>query len=234
MKKAYLVGSIIAMLLSSTACDSGDIRPKEVTDEQGCTLEAHFRLTNTEAFPIDYNFVFGVFAAESNTPLVSVNILRPNDGQVVTVRLENMPEEAATAKLCLLNSGRQSIYSFFEQTVDISSGNDILIPETIIDILPYDRIQKLIFQQYNCVSCHQGTSGAAELLLTEGVSYHQLANVPSTRSDKARVTPGNPEESFLLDVLTQTNSVKYPHTGLVTRSEDLTMLRIWIEKGCPQ
>ena len=48
------------------------------------------------------------------------------------------------------------------------------------------------------------------------------------------VEPSDPDGSFLLDVLTAEGAVAYPHTGLVTRSEDINLLRVWIEKGCPQ
>ena len=77
-------------------------------------------------------------------------------------------------------------------------------------------------------------SGAGGLLLTEGDSYRSLVGVPATHSDKPRVEPSDPDGSFLLDVLTAEGAVAYPHTGLVTRSEDINLLRVWIEKGCPQ
>lgn len=217
-----------------TACDSGDIYPDETPNEQGISIGASFILRNTEVFPVEYNLIFGVFAEGGTAPLASVNVIQPNGDTPLSLKLENIPEEATSVKLGMVNSGRQLLYTFFEQSIDDSNPSQIVIPETEIDLLPYDRIQQLVFQQYNCVSCHQGTTGSAGLLLTQGLSYPQLVNTPSTLSDKPRVTPSDPENSFLLDVLSQQEAVGYPHTGLITRSEDLAMLRIWIEKGCPQ
>ena len=134
----------------------------------------------------------------------------------------------------MTNSGRQVVYTFFEYALDDDRTSDIDLPSAQIDLLEYDRIQRLVFQQYNCVSCHQGESGAGGLLLTEGNSYRSLVGVPATHSDKPRVEPSDPDASFLLDVLTAEGAVAYPHTGLVTRSEDINLLRVWIEKGCPQ
>ena len=119
--------------------------------------------------------------------------------------------------------------------LDDDRTSDIDLPSAQIDLLEYDRIQLLVFQQYNCVSCHQGESGAGGLLLTEGNSYRSLVGTASTLSDKLRVKPSDPEGSFLLDALTSQEAISSPpHTGFVTRSEDIDLLRIWIEKGCPQ
>ena len=71
--------------------------------------------------------------------------------------------------------------------------------------------------------------------MTEGNSYRSLVGTASTLSDKLRVKPSDPEGSFLLDALTSQEAISSPpHTGFVTRSEDIDLLRIWIEKGCPQ
>lgn len=80
--------------------------------------------------------------------------------------IENVPEDARSVRLCMTNSGRQVVYTFFEYALDDDRTSDIDLPSAQIDLLEYDRIQRLVFQQYNCVSCHQGESGAGGLLLT--------------------------------------------------------------------
>ena len=213
------------------SCDSGDIHESEYIHDEGVTLSATFRLNYPELYPDDYNFTFGAFTETGNSPLVSVNLPRSDDEGNVDITLENIPEEATRIRLCFTDMGRQVKYTFFEQTIDRTSSGDIILPEKEIDLLEYNRIQQLVFQQYNCVSCHQGTSGSANLLLTEGESYRQLVNHPSTRSEKLRVVPYG---SFLLDVVTQSEVISYPHTGLITRNDDLELLRFWIGKGCPE
>lgn len=216
------------------SCDSGDIHESEYIHDEGVTLSATFRLNYPELYPDDYNFTFGAFPETGNSPLVSVNLPRSDDEGNVDITLENIPEEATRIRLCFTDMGRQVKYTFFEQTIDRTSSGDIILPEKEIDLLEYNRIQQLVFQQYNCVSCHQGTSGSANLLLTEGESYRQLVNHPSTRSEKLRVVPYEPDSSFLLDVVTQSEVISYPHTGLITRNDDLELLRFWIGKGCPE
>ena len=156
------------------------------------------------------------------------------DGEKVQLSIDNVPDEARSVRFSLINSGRQVVHTFFEYDLDDDRTSDVDLPAVQIDLLEYDRIQRMVFQQYNCISCHQGTSGAGGLLLTEGDSYRSLVGVPATHSDKPRVEPSDPDGSFLLDVLTAEGAVAYPHTGLVTRSEDINLLRVWIEKGCPQ
>ena len=173
-------------------------------------MHGTFELLNPEVFPGEYDLIFGAFGEGGTSALSSVNVLKPADGNKVELSIENVPEDARSVRLCMTNSAQ-------------------------IDLLEYDRIQRLVFQQYNCVSCHQGESGAGGLLLTEGNSYRSLVGTASTLSDKLRVKPSDPEGSFLLDALTSQEAISSPpHTGFVTRSEDIDLLRIWIEKGCPQ
>lgn len=227
---------IVALLalLAAASCDSGDIRSSGSASAEGIAVRGTFELLNTEAFPSEYDLVFGVFGSDATSALSSVNALRPADGAPLQLSIDNVPDEAASVRLCLTNSGRRVVYTFFEYALDADRSQDIDLPAAQIDLLEYDRIQHLVFQQYNCTSCHQGASGASGLMLTEGASYGALVNAPSVHSDKLRAAPYDPDGSFLLDVLTREDAVGYPHTGLVTRSEDRDLLRIWIEKGCPQ
>lgn len=220
-----------ALPLLLAACDSGDIYPDEYEYDEGITVEATFDLQNLEVFPEEYNFIFGVFAEGNNTPLLSVNVVNPGEGNPLNVKLDNIPESSSSVRLCLANAGRQPVYTFFEQAVDGEQEANIAIPETVVDLLEYDRIQQLVFQQYNCISCHQGETGAGSLLLTDGKSYRQLVGVAAAHSPKLRVAPSDPEHSFLLEIVERDGALSYPHSGLITRPEDINLLRVWIEKG---
>ena len=226
-----LFAGAAALLVS---CDSGDIYPEEQGYEEGITVEGNFTVLSPEAFPTDYTFIFGVFGANGNSPLASVNVVSlPSDGEKLNVKLDNIPDESTSAKLCLVNTGRQVVYTFFEYGIDGDGPANIMLPSAQIDLLKYDRIQKLVFEQYNCVSCHGSGSGAGNLLLTEGNSYSQLVNRSSENSVKQRVTAGDPDESFLLDALADETLLTPPHTGYITREGDISLLRLWIKAGCP-
>lgn len=236
MNKRYRrpVWAVVLCSLFAVSCDSGDIFEKDKTADGGVAVRGTFELLNPEVFPQQYDLIFGVFAADGTSALSSVNVLKPADGEKVQLSIDNVPDEARSVRFSLINSGRQVVHTFFEYDLDDDRTSDVDLPAVQIDLLEYDRIQRMVFQQYNCISCHQGTSGAGGLLLTEGDSYRSLVGVPATHSNKPRVEPSDPDGSFLLDVLTAEGAVAYPHTGLVTRSEDINLLRVWIEKGCPQ
>ena len=209
--------ALALLLCTAVRCDSGDIYESHQATTEGVSVRGTFELLNPEVFPGEYDLIFGAFGEGGTSALSSVNVLKPTDGDRVELSIENVPEDARSVRLCMTNSGRQVVYTFFEYALDD------------------DRIQRLVFQQYNCGSCHQGESGAGGLLLTEGNSYRSLVGTASTLSDKLRVKPSDPEGSFLLDALTSQEAISSPpHTGFVTRSEDIDLLRIWIEKGCPQ
>ena len=212
-RRPLRAAALALLLCTAVRCDSGDIYESHQATTEGVSVRGTFELLNPEVFPGEYDLIFGAFGKGGTSALSSVNVLKPTDGDRVELSIENVPEYA----------------------LDDDRTSDIDLPSAQIDLLEYDRIQRLVFQQYNCVSCHQGESGAGGLLLTEGNSYRSLVGTASTLSDKLRVKPSDPEGSFLLDALTSQEAISSPpHTGFVTRSEDIDLLRIWIEKGCPQ
>ena len=62
-----------------------------------------------------------------------------------------------------INSGRQVVHTFFEYDLDDDRTSDVDLPAVQIDLLEYDRIQRMVFQQYNCISCHQGNQRGRRL-----------------------------------------------------------------------
>jgi hypothetical protein len=217
------------------SCDSGDIYPEEYKNSEGITVSATFAFDNLDAFPAEYPLIFGAFNDKKSTPLASVMIIKPKNQEPVKVSIDNLAAGATSVMLCLTNLGRQSVFSLFEMDINVA-GDSIVIPESQISLVSYERIQNLIFEQYTCVSCHQGSAGAGNLLLTESKSYNDLVNkVSSKNPSKNRVTPLIIDNSFLLDVLTDENTgLTQPHTGFVTRNDDIVLLREWIKNGCPR
>jgi hypothetical protein len=215
------------------SCDSGDIYPKEYERNEGITVSATFVFDNLDAFPDDYPLIFGAFNDKQSIPLASVRIMKPKNHEPVKVSIDNLDSNATSIMLCLTNLGRQAVFSLFEQDINVAD-DSIVIPESQINLVSYERIQNLVFEQYNCVSCHQGSTGAGNLLLTAGKSYNELVNEVSFKNPaKNRVTPSDINNSFLLDILEDENSVlTQPHTGFVTRNDDIVLLKEWIKNGC--
>lgn len=227
-QKIFLFFALFIPALFS-ACDSGDIYPPEDENTEN-TISAKFLFSGLETFPRSYLLIFGAFG-EDDSPIVSVTITQPKEGEATQVSLNNIPEEATSVRLCISTLGRQPLYTFFEKTIDNSIG-DIQIPETEINLLQYGRIQQQVFELGTCTSCHGITSGAANLKLGVGVSYNDLVNKKATKSEKNRVEPFQVSESFLIDILTNPEvNLSHPHTTILHKEEDIDLLKAWIEQG---
>jgi hypothetical protein len=162
--------------------------------------------------------------------------MKPKNDSPVDVSIENLPSDATSIKLCLTDLGRQPVFVLHELEINMNNNDNIIIPESKVNLVSYERIQNLIFEQYTCVACHQGNTGAGKLLLTTEKSYNSLVNTVSSKNPaKNRVTPSQTDNSFLLDVLTDENlslTLTQPHTSFVTRNDDIKLLEEWIKNGC--
>ena len=111
---------------------------------EGVSVRGTFELLNPEVFPGEYDLIFGAFGeGRERLALSSVNVLKPADGNKVELSIENVPEDARSVCLCMTNSGRQVVYTFFEYALDDDRTSDIDLPSAQIDLLEYDRIQRL-------------------------------------------------------------------------------------------
>jgi hypothetical protein len=93
-----------------------------------------------------------------------------------------------------------------------------------------------IFDRRSCTSssCH-GTAQMAGLDLRAGVSYGSLVDVRATSEPFPRVSPGDPDGSYLVIKLEGRQSVgsRMPQTGSPLDSIDLANIRNWISQGAP-
>ncbi|MDR1594061.1 MAG: hypothetical protein LBS43_06195 [Prevotellaceae bacterium] len=235
IKKILKISGWFLGLMFLFSCDSGDIYPKEYEHNEGITAAATFVFDNPDAFPEDYPLIFGVFGDKQSIPLASVRIMKPKNNEPVKVSIDNISPDTKFLMLCMTDLGRLSKFTLFEKDINIElAGDSIVIPETNIKLVSYERIQNLVFEQYTCVSCHQGTIGAGNLLLTADKSYNALVNKVSSKNPaKNRVTPSDTGNSFLLEVLEDEDlGLTQPHTGFVTRNDDIVLLKEWIKNGC--
>jgi hypothetical protein len=107
----------------------------------------------------------------------------------------------------------------------------------------FDEIQRTIFDQH-CLSagCHNAQSLAGNMNLSPGASYDQLVNVApdnpvASSQGLQRVTPFNPNNSFLLIKVTQPGPGEgsmMPMGMNPLSPSDIDMIRAWIVAGAPR
>jgi mono/diheme cytochrome c family protein len=95
-----------------------------------------------------------------------------------------------------------------------------------------DDVQKLLTKR--CVACHSNASPGSGLSLQKGKAHENLVNVPSTELPAmARVTPGDPAQSYLYLKLTDTHvaaggtGVRMPAGGKL-KDEEIALVQGWI------
>ena len=86
--------------------------------------------------------------------------------------------------------------------------------------------------------CHAAASAQAGLVLEAGQSYDNLVGVPSTQQPAlSRVSPGNPEESYLIKKLRGDADIvgdRMPRGGPFLDQADIDALIAWISAGAPE
>jgi len=85
-----------------------------------------------------------------------------------------------------------------------------------------------------CTGCHAGAGAPLGLRLTEDVAYASIVNAPSVEVPSLqRVTPGNPDASYLLQKVSGTAAVgdRMPLGGPPLSSDLIAALRQWIADG---
>jgi hypothetical protein len=99
-------------------------------------------------------------------------------------------------------------------------------------------IQSSIFTPTCAVSgCHNASSSQAGLVLASGQAFGNLVNVASTqRSSLNRVTPNDPEASYLVKKLRGDSDIsgsRMPLGGTALTSAQLNSIIQWIQSGAP-
>jgi hypothetical protein len=222
----------LAILLLSVACDSGDIYPEEKpVEELKTTINAVFNFESIEAFPQNYRIAWGAFVGTSPYPLTFEVAAKPASGAWSATTLRALPKGTSYLALALLEKNEdRAKYIFRKYPLDVIS-TELNVSETV-DLAIFDRVQAQVFSS-QCIQCHGAGGLAANLDLTEGNAYTNLAGVPSEASNsyKNRVTLRNLQNSFLLDVLTsRPETITTNHTTLSTfdADDDVNLIRTWI------
>lgn len=97
----------------------------------------------------------------------------------------------------------------------------------------FESIQQNVFTPI-CTGCHAGAQAPVGLRLDEASSYAMLVNAPSGEVPSlARVSPGNPDESYLIQKLQGSAAVggRMPLGGPPLPQETIDVIRQWITDG---
>lgn len=232
----YKVSKLLFIILISgsfIACDSGDIYPAKETGDSGVSVTATFILEGVDAFPVHYNLLLGAYDDSGRYPLASKLISKPVGTDTVRVSLANLPDDTGSIRLSLVQvAGNKTVCTFYQYEMETIPDESFTVPEQKINLLSYQRVQKQIFSQ--CIQCHGGSGvAAAELNLTEDRSHAELVGITALNNPaKKRVDPGSILNSFIVDVLTESDVVAFNHSDLSTlKPDDVTLLKTWITAG---
>ena len=201
-------------LLFGLGCDEGKIYPDETVDS-GRTATVSLSFTGLKAWPKE-----------------NMRISKPaEDGKRLKLRLNNVTPDTRSIEVAVISRGLRLVYSYYTSPVDDSDEPlDLSVGE--LDLASFKRIQAQVFD-LNCLSCHGGGSGlAGQLDLRDDVAYKSLVNVkaPLSGEGKNYVTPGNINNSFLLDIL-ENNPVHKDMFNSSGKQEVLALIQGWILGG---
>ena len=133
--------------------------------------------------------------------------------------------------MAVISRGLRLVYSYYTSPVDDSDEPlDLSVGE--LDLASFKRVQAQVFD-LNCLSCHGGGSGlAGQLDLRDDVAYKSLVNVKAPLSEEGKnyVTPGDINDSFLLDIL-EDNPVHKDMFNSSGKQEVLALIQGWILGG---
>jgi hypothetical protein len=173
-----------------------------------------------------------VIGEDGSTITLTKRINKPSKSdQKVTIRLNNLKENTKSIDIAVISNGQSLIYSYYSFPID-NSMETITLPIENLNLASFDRIQKQVFET-SCIACHGGSTHiSGNLNLTEDKAYAALVNVeaPLSPEKKKYVSPGNAEESYLIDILEDNEYHKdmFNSTG---KQEILGLIKTWIDAG---
>ncbi len=98
-------------------------------------------------------------------------------------------------------------------------------------LITFGEIQQSLLTP-QCVSCHGGSSPAANLNLEAGHAYDQLINVDAVTAPHKRVVPFKSSESYLVWALEGQKAPLMPPSGKINQAM-IDSVVAWIDRGAP-
>ena len=195
----------------------------------------------------------GTFADGNEVPIVATAITTPGTTPMsATMDLSGLILVDDTYRVTLLGSGGSIIMDIDANALDGefsggfpsgdgTAGGDFVADfnvETPASNATLDAIQANVFTP-NCTNagCHSGGSPAQGLNLEDGNSFTNLVNVASVQVPALnRVTPGDPDNSYLIQKLEGTAAVggQMPAIGGPLNQAVIDDIRLWITNGAQQ
>ncbi len=242
--KDYLYTFAAAFLLALTvaSCDDGRIEEKKQTTENGRTVNVTANLTGVDSWPeSSYYVALAGFNDTSNYAVILKQVPAPSEeGGAVSMNLSNISDDVTRVELCVVTRLRQHVMALYTIGEDeLKASDEITVNVGSLDVGMFSTIQKNVFNT-TCANCHgASTHAAAGLYLTEGHSHAATVNKSSTKVDgEMIVEPYNSNGSVLYRALSSSLSIDggwgYNHTGEVTDSNILGMIRSWIDNGAEE
>lgn len=234
MKPITYVLLLCATLLSS--CDDGRIAEEDFNvEEEGRVAKVEVKLEGQKSWPSGYSISIAGFSDNSPYAEITKSIRTDENGQA-DVTLSGIPDNVKTLEVCVVNSVRRRVISFF--TIDAPNTNDtIRINAGTLNASMFASIQKQIFDK-QCSHCHSGSAWAASLNLNEGESYASMKNMPAKLVEgHNRVTPGDAANSVLYEALATEVSENWKHNHskiMVTDPVGLQLIKDWINNGAEE
>ena len=241
IKYISLLSFIFSFLsLHLVSCDSGDIEEQSYTiTDKGHTVKLTAVLSGIDTWESKYSISLAGFSTGDNYAQVVRSL--PNttpDGTRVEMILSNIGDNINTVELAITNRLRERIITLARVNLeDYTNKKDTIYMDLgVTDVSKFGALQLGLFNMA-CIQCHGGNggTGAAGLNLTEGRSFANLVNVPSSRKEgMMRVVGGNAQESLLHQMMAEggENLLHVNHTEILSNQfrENLNEVRQLIDE----
>ncbi len=243
MKKSFLHTALATSAFLLAACDSGDIEEKIYTAEDtGQVVKVTATISGLGDWDDDYNVALAGFNDNSNFAVMQRTLPHSiEDGTPVELILNNVTENISTVEFAITDKLRGRVITLSSVAMaDYSESKDtIRMNLGTLDVSMFGVLQTGMFN-VACIQCHGGNGrSAAGLNLTDGMSYDQLVDVPSSRIEGSyRVVSGEPEQSVMRMILHEGGEdiLHYNHTEVLSSQfktnldEVQNLIDEWIKK----
>lgn len=232
MNSKYIGVACSLFLLLFAGCDEGTIYPDDTIDS-GRTASVTVTFNGINAWPKENYLSLAAFGEDAQIPLLTKRISKPTlEGKERTIKLNNLSPETKSIEIAIVSNGKKLIYSYHSHPVE-KNEDHLDLDFGVLDLASFDRIQSQVFKT-SCLSCHgESSSGlSGKLDLRKEAAYKALVNVeaPLSKDGKNYVTPGNPNNSFLLDIL-EDNPIHKDMFNSYGKQEVVGLIETWIKRG---
>lgn len=227
-----LLSALLIVSCTLSGCDDGKIYPTEPEEQERIAITLSVSFQEIEIWPQAYTLVFGAFEEGETSPYLSKRLVAPTESdEWIDLELTGLRPSTHHVSIAVVNRGREVQYEYFRYALE-GEVESVDLEPVQLSLVQFKRIQQQIFSSY-CSRCHgEGNSAAAGLFLSAGKSHESLVGRSSSLREEILVKPYQPNQSFLLQVLTE-DLINYNHTDVLPEAELIELIRAWIDVGAP-